>query len=222
MTRFAIVGMGRTGSTLLVDLLGSHPEIECKGELFGPMNAFSNYPQLTRGEFLDQAAYDTDRPIKGFKMPFDWIMEHPGIFDDFESRRYRAILLERQNALDHFLSVKLAALNTDWSSSREYTKQVLSLSPYEFMSFVGIRSYVRTVLNKMCRKLPTHSIIYEELFTPAVRDSLLEFLGAAPSPLLASRTVRARSRMPVDIIENYNELVAFFQDGPYSIWFPAR
>lgn len=202
---FAIVCMGRTGSQLLVRLLNSHPEIECKGELFGPHREYSEFPALTRREFLEQHAYDTDLPIKGFKMPFDWILDHPGIFDDFRHLGYRIVRLNRENVLAHLVSIKLAQRNNDWASRNRYSMETTSIKESELWEFAGSRSSCNTVLNRFSAPLETAYFSYEALLAPELQRRLLKFLGAPPVALTTD-TVRQRTRPLSETIENIAEL----------------
>jgi hypothetical protein len=221
-TQFAIVCMGRTGSTLLQNLLNSHPEIECKGELFSPANnhpVFADFPKLSRRKFLERHAYDAEKPIRGFKMPFEWILHHPGIFEDLAAMGYKIVRLSRGHPLEHFVSSKLADINNDWSSREPYQKQHLTVSPVEFMAFCGIRSDRENTLDVLCRPLPKqHFIVYEHFFNLPMQHSLLSFLDAPHLPL-SSPTVKGRTIPLHQAITNYDELVAFFADTPYKVMF---
>ncbi len=87
--RFAIVGLKRSGSSYLVNLLGGHPEIHCCGEIFNPDGVNLRWPKEAGGRravrraeieleslrqtdpvaFLERVyATDFDRPVVGFKI----------------------------------------------------------------------------------------------------------------------------------------------------------
>jgi hypothetical protein len=59
--RLVIFGSGRTGSSLLMDLLNSHPEIECEDEI-------PSHRVLSARRFLDARAALSRRPVFGFKL----------------------------------------------------------------------------------------------------------------------------------------------------------
>jgi hypothetical protein len=219
---FAIVCEGRTGSNLLVDLLDSHPQIECAPELYHPQaGTFKNYPGISHREFLDLHTYKTSLPIRGFKMPINWILEHPDIVAEFRADNYKIIRLTRENVLDHFLSVQLAILNSNWCSESVYDIQNLKVDPWEWLEFVGTRHGVTWATEVICAGMDSFSISYEQLLRPESQASLLHFLGADTHEL---RTVKIRMRTkPVhEIVENYDQLVKLFSDSPYAGLFPAR
>ena len=190
---------------MLVNLLNSHPDIECKGELFGPKMAYAQFPDVTRREFLEQHAYDTDLPIKGFKMPFDWILDHPGIFDDFRDLGYRIVRLNRQNALAHLVSIKLAQRNNEWGSTQRYSMETTTVQEAELCEFIGSRNSCNTVLDRFSAPLETACFNYEALLSQETQRRLLDFLGARPMAL-TTETVRQRTRALSETIENIAEL----------------
>jgi hypothetical protein len=223
MTRyFAIVCEGRTGSNLLVDLLGSHPDIECGPELYHPaIGTFKDHKGITHREFLDRHTYKTMKPIRGFKMPINWILDHPDIIAEFRADGYRIIRLERENLLEQFLSVKLATLNSNWCSASAYEQQSLKIDPWEWLIFVGVRQGINWVADSVCRPFEQFNITYEQLLVKDAQASLCQFLGAEPR-ILTTITVRMRTKPVHEVVENYDELVGFFAKSPYAAVFPPR
>lgn len=217
--RFVIVSMGRTGSTLLTGLLNSHREIECQGEIISPHGKFSQFKDIRRKEFLRRYAYDTHKPIKGFKMPFDWAIQEAGVFEDLKELGYCAIKLVRANPLDHFVSAKLADLNIDYSSQSSYANQAITVSPWEFMQFLGYASAANMCLDAMIAGMPKIDVGYENLLMTKLQSKILNFLGAEPHELKA-QTVRSRTKPIEEVIKNYHALSVFFRDSPYAPLWP--
>lgn len=213
---FAIVCMGRTGSTLLADLLNSHPDIECRGELFGLEFGYKDYPNISRREFLEQYAYETEKPIRGFKMPLDWILRgHFGIFDDFRELGYKIVRLNRANILAHWLSIRLAQVNSNWGSKHIYENQHVRIEPWQFLSFIGRRNAWNQLLDALCEGTNPALFEYERLFETAEQARLLTFLGANVASLSTSK-IRQRTAPLSDAIENYDELSAALTTTPFS------
>lgn len=207
--------MGRCGSTLLTELLNSHSQIECGGEILNLADGFG------ASEFLDQRAYQTERPVRGFKAPFIQLIDRTDMLVEFERRGYRIVRLSRADALDHFLSVKLALLNNNWHSCAPYEVQNVILDPWDFVGFVRSRVVQEWIMDRFCRNLKQHSITYEELLLPAAQQKLLDFLGVGWQVLLAG-TVRSRTKTVREIVGNYDELSRFFQSTPYAHHFPEE
>jgi len=217
--RFAIVSMGRTGSTYLVGLLDSHPQIECRGELFGPGQAYEK-SGLSEERFLAEAAFETDLPARGFKMPYDWILEYPKVIGILIEMDFRIIRLTRKNLLDHMVSSYLAGVNKDWSSKAEYKIQSLEITPYGFLDFASFSKNTDILLDKLFSRNPYFHLDYEDISDTAKQRDLLDFLDA-PGRALRPSTIKARTEPLHRVISNYAELAAFFADSPYRYLFPA-
>lgn len=228
MKFFAIVSIGRTGSTMLQNLLDSHPEIECKHELFHPDPAmrdvtFYQYSgQLSRQEYLRKQAYTTEKPVKGFKMPVSWLPMQPGAFEDIAKLGYGVIRLKRRDVLAHFVSLKLAILNSEWTSRVEYVRQSCRVEPWEFVRTIATWQYQEVLMDALCKGLQLHEVFYEDVQRTETIDKLLRFLGATPGCTLNTPTIKARTVPLQDSIENYSELTRFFEDSPFSDLFAKQ
>lgn len=213
--------MGRTGSTMLVSLLDSHPQIECRGELFRPDGDYQRHAHISRRAYLEQHAYETGLPIRGFKMPLDWILNHPGIFDDFRALGYKMIRLDRKRILDHFLSIRLAITNAAFDAGHEYSKPALEIDPWQLVKFVGARNVQTTILDRFSADFETLHVDYDELTSESCQRRLLDFLGAAPRALTAG-TVRQRRESLRNSITNYDALAAFLRASPLASLLPPH
>jgi hypothetical protein len=211
--------MGRTGSTWLANLLDSHPEIEFRGELFLPEGDFEQRTDITRREYLRLGAYQTTARVRGFKMPFDWILKFPGVFEDFHALGYKAILLQRTNHLSQLVSAKLAASAVDYSSRSVYPEQSIIIDKWELARFFGIAQYVNGyVLPTLAQGLESHIVRYEDLQDATTQHALLDFLGVERRPL-TTPTTKARTKPLTEVIANYEELKLFFSDSPAEYLF---
>jgi LPS sulfotransferase NodH len=104
-TRFVIFGRGRSGSSLLVELLDSIPHIVCKGELFRePCRT-----PLARVGATAAAARAEGADVFGFKLLSyqlkDFVAgDDRGFVEKLHSSGYHVIHLRRDNLLRHALS----------------------------------------------------------------------------------------------------------------------
>ena len=191
--RFAILCMGRTGSTLLVDLLDSHPGIECRGEIFGPREGLVETPHVPRRDFLSHAAWRTAKPVKGFKMADYWIPNHPGLVDDVKELGFRFVRLRRDDVLAQFVSMKLAILNSNWESRETYQNKTLEVDAGEFVAFASDRDRQEAWMDGLCRGTPTVQIEYGQLLDPRAQARILDFLGVRRAGPLRLRHHRLRA-----------------------------
>lgn len=130
MTKFVIFTTPRTGSTLLIKTLDTHPEIMCAGEIFffkgavfhnecryhfikvpfigNKLNYVVNYPfiWLKLKEFLNKFFNTNSKGEKarGFKLMHYQTYYLPGIFDYLKSNDIKVIVLIRKNVLRNTLS----------------------------------------------------------------------------------------------------------------------
>jgi LPS sulfotransferase NodH len=125
MQKFVVIGIHRTGTTLLVTLLDSHPEITCMGEAFldvdryiGPeMPSFRRYLnrsfpdiQISPGmektviyNFLD-CLYNTAARAVGFKLMQSDFEAYPAILNFLQDRNIKIIHIHRKNLLKIYVS----------------------------------------------------------------------------------------------------------------------
>lgn len=212
--------MGRTGSTLLADQLDSHPQIECGGEIFGAEYGIVEHTGMSRREFLETRAYKTDKPIRGFKMPLDWILKYPGIFDDFRDLNYRIIRLTRTDILGHYVSIQLATKNVNWGSKLPYTNQRVAVDPWGFIAFVYASGFQDMLLDRFSDGMPMAKIDYADLLNEERQATLLKFLGAAERKLTTT-TVKQRTVPLRESIENYDAFQAVLATTPLGVYAPA-
>lgn len=130
MTKFVLFTTPRTGSSLLIKTLDTHPEIVCAGELFffkgdiyhteyqypfwrvpvsNKINYLINYPKifLTLNSFLDKFYGENSKnsiKAKGFKLMHFQTFYTPGIFNYLKKNNIKVIVLIRKNILRNTLS----------------------------------------------------------------------------------------------------------------------
>ena len=138
--RFVILATPRTGSSHLVELLNSHPQASCLGELFNPKGTvlrelgMRNKKVMTEVgqtplEFLDRVIEQLEeregcKPCFGFKMMLhhdprmiDYVLDDPG---------WTVIVLERENLLGQWTSMALAKKTGRWDTGGGKGKGKLS------------------------------------------------------------------------------------------------
>jgi len=129
--RFVILATPRSGSSHLVDLLDSHPELSCTGELYNPHGAalrklgLRNKEAMTQAgqepiQFLDRVqaqleAEDGCKPYFGFKL----MLHHDPRMIDYvlNDPRWTVIVLERRDLVAQWTSAGLAKKTGRWGTS---------------------------------------------------------------------------------------------------------
>jgi hypothetical protein len=218
---FVILCLGRTGSTHLGSLLGSHPDVHCFGELFtdrkGTLDeAFVKSPLEDPVEYVAQlTAPLTERAI-GFKLPLNSIRAHPVAMRLLEPDDLRVIRLRRLNLLALFASRRLLATTRVSRSTRgDYGDTTVTLDPKQCMAVFRRTEEHERYLDSLAEGKPVFDITYEDLAADRCLDDLQTFLGVEPVTL-ESRFKRLRSRPLSETIENWPEVESALRGSAYE------
>ena len=167
ISKFAIVTTQRSGSTWLIDLLDSHPEIRAYGEIFlarppsakasnNPRHSLERFYEFQRGhngirpwvtlKYLDLLDFRGEgRTAVGFKLMYDQCLVRPEILLKMVRERYRIIHLRRENVLDVVLSLNrmretnVAHLRSD-SGQTAQSSQPASVDPRRLLGDLSYQS----------------------------------------------------------------------------------
>jgi LPS sulfotransferase NodH len=241
--KFVVVGVARTGSTLLLNLLNAHPTVIAFGELFRGDGAigWDIPPFVTQQslrlrrvaetqplEFLENAVFrrwPTEVLAVGFKlfyyharfglqaMVWDHLRKQPGL---------AIIHIKRRNILEQYLSLRVAHATNVWSTAKQPdgTAEPISLVPEDCLRhFEEVRAQEEAcdAFFAGCRIL---TLAYEDLV--ADRASAMKTVGAHLGLSLESAKpsiVRQRTQPLSSAIANYDELRAFFAGSAWESFF---
>jgi hypothetical protein len=218
---FVILCLGRTGSTHLVALLDSHPEIRCFGELFpherGTLD--EGYAPYWRSDALEYVAGVT-APVTegavGFKLPMGSIQAHPDALRLLEPPDLRVVRLSRLNLLALFVSRRLLASTRDSQSTRgEYGDATVALDPNKCLSMFERTEQHERYLDELAGDKRVFRITYEELAGGERLPEIQRFLGVESMPLKSDHS-RARKRSLRETIENWPEVEGALRGSPYE------
>lgn len=218
---FVILCLGRTGSTHLGSLLGSHPDIHCFGELFtdrkGTLDeAFIKSPIDDPVEYVAQLTDPLTEQAVGFKLPLNSIRAHPESVRLLEPDELRIIRLRRLNLLALFASRRLLATTRVSRSTRgDYGDTTVTLDPKQCLAVFRRSEEHDRYLDELADGKPVFEITYEDLAAGLRLDDLQRFLGVEPVTL-ESRFKRIRSRPLSETIENWPEVADALRGSPYE------
>jgi len=198
--KFAIVAMRRTGSSYLVQLLGSHPEIHCCGEIFMPESVNTRWPiarggrravreveselKAQRGSdphgFLAHLfTLDFQKPVVGFKI---FPGHHPAMLEYIlADRSVLKIVHYRTNILARYAS-NLAARKTG-DFGKYATKPAVTFDAAEFTRYHDEQAafYDRILRGLAASGQPYQLSRYDEINNEAAMLAVFKFLGVEPS-----------------------------------------
>lgn len=210
-TRFLVLTRSRTGSSMLMSFLRSHPQVEVYGEYFSRLDG-KPYQDMLAAVFSPHP-----RQIKavGFKIFYNQPFDDPnsGLWQALAGlKNLRLIHLTRLNFLRTYVSRKIAEQQDVWSirgqrSPIDMPAPVFHIEPAELQS-----AYEKTRAMQASRLLlfadqQVVELTYEDLVNQPETEfrRVTDFLSLAEQPPKTTLK-RQNTRKLSDIITNYAEL----------------
>jgi hypothetical protein len=218
--KYVLFAQGRTGSTLLGELLGSHPDVVFADEI---LRAKVQSTWLwTEGRRRRQP-----EKVFGFHVKIYQLTDVQGIADPaswlgtMHRRGWRVIALRRRNLVRHVLSnMAITATGTVHDRSGEGRRDPLRVDPAELVHWVRLREQVGRDEQAALRDVPHLSFIYEDDLTqPAVWEvttrRAFAHLGVEPMPVSTSLHRRNEGSL-AELIANYAEVASALHGTAYE------
>lgn len=215
---FVILTEGRTGSQLLVTLLDSHPSIHCAGEILGSEPVAPGEPERALEMTFDRvraARRGGGEPRFGFKLPWGCLLTDRRLLVGLLECGTRCIVQYRRNKLEMYVSMRLAQINGDFSSSRPYAAQSLEIDPEHLLETIAAFERHEREMLETTGRWPRTLVSYEAMVADPDVPWVQDFLGVPLRPLRAA-TTRARLRPLRSTIRNYEQIASLLRDGPYA------
>ncbi len=220
LKKFLIFGLGRSGSSLLVNLLNAHPAIHCDSEIFHRKHRWQRikhrYPFLilTFRQFLARRRASTS--VYGFKLFKSQVDDPDQMIHRFHADGWRIVYLQRLSIFDQAISDIVAHRTHRFHGKIGQAEQETHPFPIEPELFLQ-QMRIKTKSTQQCKDImasvPHLHIIYErDLATPDCWQKTLEsaytYIGIAPSATPAYTSVTKPWVRPYsELITNYTELV---------------
>jgi LPS sulfotransferase NodH len=221
--RFLVFGQGRSGSSLLLDLLRSHPEVYCEAEIFHPKVSDR---LLAPWRYINARAALSKKPVYGCQLKIYQMTEDQGIIDpggflsDLHEAGWMIVYLVREDLFKKALSLTVAEargqfLDRKGDSSPELG--MLRIEPDALLRAMRERGRFGTLEIEALGDLPHVKVVYEDDLLPADRhqpisDEIFHALGLESAPV-QTELVRTSRAGASDYIENYQELVAAVRES---------
>lgn len=220
-TRFLIVTAGKTGSTLLVDLLNAHPDIDCDQEVLSHQVLMPQRLVATRAALAAPKAYGfklrlphlTTQGYPDPAMPLAW----------WHADGWQLIHLVRRNLLRRTLSSIVASRRPSPHHTRRdgpVKLQPLTLDVEQLLARMGRQHEMNLAEQAALADLPRLTISYEDDLVDAARhqpalDRVFAFLGLDPVPV-TTRYVRIVAEPLERLITNFDEVRAAVRASPFA------
>lgn len=222
-TRFVIYGLGRSGSTLLKQLLDSHPEITCEGELLNPEDKYVINPLLLNlvyrfpTQFFALRSLFSKNPVYGFTLLFYQYSPPAKLVGKLIKKDWKFIRIYRENSLDQSLSHLVAEKTNMWHrfDGEEKETPILTVSPEELKNRLNIFKKDKETETTLFESFAHLKVVYEvdlksQSCWPETTRKIFEYLGVNPAPV--SATIQKTYPLPYsEIIRNYDELIKYVQ-----------
>jgi LPS sulfotransferase NodH len=224
-----VFAQGRTGSTLLVQLLDSHPSVVCDGEIFSP-NRFGRIRHLDRHLRGSIGLASPRGKHYGFKVKPYQLTFHGVDVRTFLERRaaegWNIVHLVRSNFVRHALSTTIAeqrgyahADRGSEAAARELVS-VYRLDAMQLVTDARGRCEMLRLETQALDGIRHHTVEYEcdLLHTDAhqaTADGVFRYLGLPPSPV-STRLARLSADDLTTRIANYDEVLAAVERSEFA------
>jgi len=216
-TKFIIYGQGRTGSTLLVDLLDSHPELCCEREIFAIPAIFS-WPLLRAKRAIHSDA------VYGCKILGHQLMRQVGsegmraFLEQASAQGWRILYLVRADDARHALSHLLMGRRTRRHREADDPAPGPGRLRVPISELEGWLDSVRADRERddaLLREIPHLQLAYERDLLDAAQhqqtaDRVFDYLDL-PSAPVRTRFMRVSADRLCDYVDNFEEVEDFIQ-----------
>ncbi|MDY7015395.1 MAG: sulfotransferase [Cyanobacteriota bacterium] len=233
--KFILLGHYRAGTTLLSDLLNSHPRIRCDGELFLPFVKLNYRKVLFPHTYIQYHASKTKQPVYGFDLKVVQIFEILPAFQDsprhflqkLHQEGWKIIYLKRSNLLRQAISNLMARSRDEWHEKKDRPLQRQSVS-IEVKKLIKEIEYHEDNLQKasaFLKNLPYLEITYESDLLKSENhqktlDRIFDYLGVESVSVKTQHQKVSRKNISQDL-ENYEEIKEAVSQTKYAAFLKA-
>lgn len=227
VNRFVLLFVGRVGSTHLINLLDSHPNILARHDEITEVKdkGAENQLRLVRA-FLTPPLIGRNKAV-GFKTKIANILDLEGFTQLISQNHCKVIHLLRRNrvksVVSHFNGKRLAEATGMWGLFDESKRlPPFSIDLEEFDKVLKNRERVDQELESYIQglSLPNVKICYEDLMQHpnSVLDELFKYLEVEPHTVQSSTLKITKDNLREELI-NFDELRAKYIGTPYEMMF---
>lgn len=229
--RFIIYGQGRSGSSVLLDLIGSHPNVYCESEIFNRnVAARLTWPM----RYLQARAALSPQPVYGCKMKIYQMTDDQAIEDphqfllDLHAEGWKVIHLVREDLFRKALSLVVAETRGQFLDRRQDSAGGVSsirIDPARLVAAMRERRSADEAEQAALEGIPHVRVTYESDLLDAANhqatsDRVLAYLGLESAPVETRYVKTSRGRVS-DYISNYTEMCEFLSQTEFASYLPA-
>lgn len=229
-TRFLIFGQGRSGSALLKELLNSHPNISCDGELFNKDTLYIPNKYLLEAAQYFPLPYIIYRQlihrnrVYGFTLFIHHVKRIGRRIKYLSDRNWKIVYIRRVDTLHQSFSNIVAQETAIWHRRKDEEKEIpefqLTISKERLFHQLRVRERWLEKERKVLDGLPFFEVVYEDMLKDntcwqETMQHVFGFLGVDNAPV-SSGLLKSYPKPYADIVTNYEELVKSVKNSPYS------
>ena len=227
--RFVIFAQGRTGSTVLVDLMNSHPDVFTFGEImdYDVIRNLRNPRRYAEGICSLSKSPATGFKVKIYQFENAQRQEPKKVLVDFHENGWKLIYLKRSNIFRHAISDIRSEMTGEFHNvkgtavgGKQPTRRKLRIDPGHLIHAMRFREDCIAREQRALESLPHFVVEYEkDLLGPDAQhqtmNRVFEFLDLPPHQA-ETKFRKVTSHQISDDIENVDELEAELKRHDYG------
>ena len=229
VTPFVILFIERDGSTYMISLMTSHPQIQSVYERFAVLKqkGASGKEQIDWARKFYTPSLITKYGAAGFKTKLVDILDKNAFIQLLIEKKVRIIQMQRRNQIKAVISrmnaKRLHDVTGNWNLYNEKERlPAFEVDPEVFHQYLLERIQADEELNNFTKdlNLPKLKIVYEELLINRddVLSKVFDFLGVDPFPV-EGKTLKNTSDDLKDVVLNFEQLRSKYLNTPFETMF---
>jgi len=229
VTPFVVLFLERDGSTYMIGMLNSHPEIETVYERFAVMRQKGQnaQEQLTWAREFFTPPFIGRTAAMGFKTKLVDVLDPDGFARLLHEKQCRIIHMRRRNRVKAVVSKinarRLYEATGNWNLyDKSDRRSPMTVAPERFAMLLQEREELDEALNAYVERLnlPKTVVCYEDLLQDRDRvlGEVFAFLDVRPFPVEETTMKHTKDDLR-EALENFDELRARYQGTEYEQMF---
>jgi len=227
-TNFIIFSQSRSGSSLLQELIDSHPEIKCEAEIFNLDHGYVGHPIYLKVwkklpySFIYYRRLRSVNELYGFKLFYDQLLRPARVIHILHKMGWKIIYLKRNNIIRQVISEIIATDTAQWHRTEDDTmnERKFHISVDKFIAGIAGRLALRETESNILRTLPHFTLNYEESLENKADwqnslNNVFQYLGVKEA-FVQSKLRKMYDRPYSEMIQNHDELLEAIKNTKYS------
>ena len=161
------------------------------------------------------ARAQSSKPLFGFKLPIYCVERDPGLARELFRLGTRCVVLYRKDKLAMYVSMRLAQINNEWSSTRRYEIQELEIDIKDMLATMRAFRRLDALMFELTAGWSRTVASYEACLGDPDVPYIQDFLGVPVVPL-STPTLRARTVPLRTAVRNFDEVVAVLKSTEFA------